>query len=61
MEVSQAAQCRSVSRQYPYAGGNTPKDKLIKFYGVPLCKASHKYLKGKSSVIIYQKWGNIKY
>ena len=35
-----------------YAGGNPPKHAVSSFMG---------FLKGKSSIMIYNKWGNMKY
>ena len=41
-----------VSGSYTHAGGNPPKISVASFVG---------FLKGKSSLLIYQKWANMKY
>lgn len=42
----------SMSGAYPYASEDTPKISVAGFMG---------YLKGKSSLLIYEKWGNLKF
>ena len=39
-------------RSYSYATGNTPETINLIIYGI---------FKGKSSIMIYERWGNLKY
>lgn len=52
MERGRDHRKRSVSRPYTYVGEHPTKMSVSGFMG---------YLKGKSALLIFQKWGNMKF
>lgn len=52
MERGREHRKRSVHRPYTYVGEHPTKMSVLGFMG---------YLKGKSALLIFQKWGNMKF